>query len=53
MKNFLLLLLTLITLTATGQDTLHYEKKFDPLTTKLFTFHNHVAKSKFKLAILL
>ena len=50
MKKFLLLFLTLITLTATGQDTLHYEKKFDPLTLKLHTFHNKIANLNLDLA---
>jgi len=43
MKNFLLLLLTLITLTAIGQDTTLTEKKVDPILSKLNTFHNKIA----------
>ena len=42
MKNFLLILLTLITLTATSQDTLLVEKPVDPILSKLNTFHNKI-----------
>ena len=43
MKRILLLILTLFTLKATGQDTTTIEKKIDPLTSKLTTFHNKIA----------
>ena len=56
MKNFLLLILTLFTLKATGQDTINVEKKIDPLTSKLTVLHNKIATtnldiSDFKLDI--
>ena len=43
MKKFLLLLLTLITLAATGQDTTLTEKKVDPILSKLNIFHNKIS----------
>jgi len=43
MKKLLLILLALVTLEAIGQNTYNYEEK-SPLTTKLFTFHNNIAK---------
>ena len=43
MKKILLLILTLFTLKATSQDTITVEKKIDPLTSKLTTFHNKIS----------
>ena len=43
MKKLILLFLTLITLKATGQDTLLTKKKVDPILSKLTTFHNNIA----------
>jgi len=43
MKNLLLLLLTLITLTATSQDTILTEKKVDPILSKLTIFHDKIS----------
>ena len=43
MKNFLLILLTLVTLKAIGQDTIITEKPIDPLLSKVTTFHDKIA----------
>ena len=43
MKKLLLLILTLLTLKATGQDTTLTKKKIDPLTSKLTILHNKIA----------
>jgi len=43
MKKILLLFLTLITLTATGQDTTLTKKKVDPILSKLNIFHNKIS----------
>ena len=52
MKNFLLLLLTLITLTATGQDTTLTEKKVDPILSKLTIFHNKISTMNLDISTL-
>ena len=56
MKKFLLLILTLFTLSVFGQDTTNTKNEVDLLTSKLTTFHNKVANlnldiSDFKLDI--
>ena len=52
MKKFLLLFLTLITLTATGQDTTFTEKKVDPILSKLNTFHNKISTMNLDISTL-
>ena len=52
MKNFLLLFLTLITLTATGQDTTLTEKKVDPIFSKLNSFHNKISTMNLDISTL-
>ena len=43
MKRILLLILTLFTLKAIGQDTTSTEKKVDPILSKLNIFHNKIS----------
>jgi len=52
MKNFLLLVLTLLTLTATSQDTLLVEKPVDPILSKLNTFHNKISTLNLNISTL-
>ena len=50
MKRILLLILTLFTLKAIGQDTTTIEKKIDPLTSKLTILHNKIATSNLDIS---
>ena len=52
MKKFLLLILTLFALKATGQDTTITEKKIDPLTSKLISFHNKISTMNLDISTL-
>ena len=50
MRKILLLILTLFTLKAIGQDTIITEKKIDPLTSKLTILHNKIATSNLDIS---
>ena len=52
MKKLLFLFLTLFTLKATSQDTTVVEKKIDPLTSKLTTFHNKISTMNLDISTL-
>ena len=52
MKKLLLLILTLITLKAIGQDTTLTEKKVDPILLQLNNFHNKIANLNLNISTL-
>jgi len=52
MKNFLLLVLTLLTLKATSQDTLLVEKPVDPILSKLTIFHDKISNLNLDISTL-
>ena len=52
MKKFLLLILTLFTLKAIGQDTITTEKPVDPLLSKITTFHDKISNLNLDISTL-